>query len=239
MSSEGKCMKALKCEMCNGNDFVKQDGLYVCQFCGTKYTADEAKKLMIDGEVEVKGVMTLDKLAKNGEMLLKLGKHQDAKNVFHKLSCDYPEDYRGWWGMARAESAVSEKSLDVQEYIKAALAVAPKEEKERLEKESALLLKKLGVKNSDKAVKALEEPDGKRGSKKLFGVLTVLFFILLFVAAVVTGYFIYTTGAACVDDYRNGFDLDWFKPALLTVVFLAITILFGLLASIFRGKRKK
>lgn len=41
-------MKAIVCEMCKSNDIVKQDGLYVCQNCGTKYTPDEATKLMVD-----------------------------------------------------------------------------------------------------------------------------------------------------------------------------------------------
>ena len=39
-------MKALVCEMCGGNELIKQDGLYVCQHCGTKYTIEEVKKLM-------------------------------------------------------------------------------------------------------------------------------------------------------------------------------------------------
>lgn len=53
-------MKALKCEMCGSNDLVKQEGLYVCQNCATKYTVEEAKKLMIEGTVEVKGTVTID-----------------------------------------------------------------------------------------------------------------------------------------------------------------------------------
>ena len=53
-------MKALKCEMCGSNDVVKQDGLYVCQNCGTKYTVEEAKKLMIEGTVDVKGTVKID-----------------------------------------------------------------------------------------------------------------------------------------------------------------------------------
>ena len=48
-------MKALACEMCGSNDVVKQDGLYVCQHCGTKYTLEEARKLMIEGAVDVTG----------------------------------------------------------------------------------------------------------------------------------------------------------------------------------------
>ena len=48
-------MKALTCEMCNSVDVVKQDGMYVCQSCGTKYTVEEAKKMMIEGTVDVSG----------------------------------------------------------------------------------------------------------------------------------------------------------------------------------------
>lgn len=57
-------MKAIVCEMCSSNDVVKQDGVYVCQSCGTKYTPDEARKLMIEveGPVDVSGsTVKLDK----------------------------------------------------------------------------------------------------------------------------------------------------------------------------------
>ncbi|MCR4637084.1 MAG: TFIIB-type zinc finger domain-containing protein [Butyrivibrio sp.] len=49
-------MKAIVCEMCGSNDVVKVDGVYVCQACGTKYSVEEAKKLM----VEVSGTVSLD-----------------------------------------------------------------------------------------------------------------------------------------------------------------------------------
>jgi hypothetical protein len=50
-------MKAIVCEMCNSNDVIKQDGLYVCQCCGTKYSPEEAKKLLVElsGTVDVSG----------------------------------------------------------------------------------------------------------------------------------------------------------------------------------------
>ena len=53
-------MKALKCEMCGQTDLVKQDGFFVCQFCGTKYTVEEAKKMMIEGTVDVQGTVKID-----------------------------------------------------------------------------------------------------------------------------------------------------------------------------------
>ena len=46
-------MKALKCEMCGSNDVVKQEELFVCQNCGTKYTIEDARKMMVEGTVKV------------------------------------------------------------------------------------------------------------------------------------------------------------------------------------------
>ncbi len=48
-------MKQLTCEMCGGTDLIKQDGIFVCQNCGTKYSVEEAKKMMIEGTVDVTG----------------------------------------------------------------------------------------------------------------------------------------------------------------------------------------
>jgi len=41
-------MKQLVCEMCGGNDLIKQDGVFVCQNCKTKYSVEEAKKMMVE-----------------------------------------------------------------------------------------------------------------------------------------------------------------------------------------------
>lgn len=54
-------MKQLTCEMCGSTDVVKQDGFFVCQTCGCKYSVEEAKKMMIEGTVEVQGTVQVDK----------------------------------------------------------------------------------------------------------------------------------------------------------------------------------
>lgn len=46
-------MNKLKCEMCGGTNFIKQDGVFVCQYCGCKYTVEEAKKMMVSGTVAI------------------------------------------------------------------------------------------------------------------------------------------------------------------------------------------
>ena len=54
-------MKALTCEMCGSTNLVKDGGVFVCQSCGTKYSVEEAKKMMVEGTVEVKGTVKVDK----------------------------------------------------------------------------------------------------------------------------------------------------------------------------------
>lgn len=51
-------MKQLVCEMCGSKDLIKDDGVFVCQSCGCKYSVEEAKKLLIEG-VEIKGTVNV------------------------------------------------------------------------------------------------------------------------------------------------------------------------------------
>ena len=48
-------MKRLTCEMCGSTDLLKQDGVFICQSCGCRYSTEEAKKMMVEGTVDVSG----------------------------------------------------------------------------------------------------------------------------------------------------------------------------------------
>ena len=52
-------MKKLTCEMCGATDLLKHDGVFVCQSCGCKYSIEEAKRIMLDGGVEVSGSVSI------------------------------------------------------------------------------------------------------------------------------------------------------------------------------------
>ena len=52
-------MKQLTCEMCGSTDLMKQDGVFVCQTCGTKYSVEEAKKMMVEGTIDVQGTVKI------------------------------------------------------------------------------------------------------------------------------------------------------------------------------------
>ena len=84
-------MKKLVCEMCGSNDLLKKDGVFECQSCGTKYTVEEAKKMMVDGIVNVEGTVKIDNsnridnLIKNGKTLYKDSKFDEAYSLFSEV----------------------------------------------------------------------------------------------------------------------------------------------------------
>ena len=65
-------MQAMVCEMCHSNDLVKQDGLYVCQHCGTKYTVEEARKLL--------GTVKIDKTEETEKLLILARRAREDNN---------------------------------------------------------------------------------------------------------------------------------------------------------------
>ena len=65
-------MKAMVCEMCQSNDIVKQDGMFVCQHCGTKYSVEEARKLL--------GSVKIDKTEETEKLLLLARRARDEEN---------------------------------------------------------------------------------------------------------------------------------------------------------------
>lgn len=56
-------MKQLICEMCGSADLIKDGGVFVCQSCGCKYSVEEAKRMMIEGTVDVQGTVKVDNSA--------------------------------------------------------------------------------------------------------------------------------------------------------------------------------
>ena len=74
-------MKKLTCEMCGSTNLVKQDGMFVCQDCGTKYSIEEAKKMMIEGTVEVAGTVKIDR-SDNYNNLVQLARDAIADGRF-------------------------------------------------------------------------------------------------------------------------------------------------------------
>lgn len=96
-------MKKIKCEMCDSIDFVKQDGMFVCQECGMKYSVEEARKLMIEVDdlnapvAPVKAIVetpfvapvvnnesVLENYLTNARRAFKNGDYEEAERYFNK-----------------------------------------------------------------------------------------------------------------------------------------------------------
>lgn len=78
-------MKRLTCEMCGSTDLMKQDGVFVCQSCGTKYSIEEAKKMMVEGTVDVSGstikVDSTDELSNLYQLARRARRENNAQNA--------------------------------------------------------------------------------------------------------------------------------------------------------------
>ena len=92
-------MKRLTCEMCGSTDLVKQDGVFVCQSCGCKYSVEEAKKLMIDGTVEVTGTVKVDTSDKLKNLYISArqardsGNEETAKRLYNTILQEDPTNW--------------------------------------------------------------------------------------------------------------------------------------------------
>ena len=73
-------MKQLTCEMCGSTNLLKEDGVFVCQSCGTKYSVEEAKKMMVEGTVEVVGTVKVDNSDKIDNYLRMAQSAMDSSN---------------------------------------------------------------------------------------------------------------------------------------------------------------
>lgn len=80
-------MKQLTCEMCGSTELIKQDGVFVCQSCGTKYSVEEAKKMMIEGTVEIVGTVRIDNSGSYDKFI------ELARNAFEDSRYESAYDY--------------------------------------------------------------------------------------------------------------------------------------------------
>ena len=46
-------MKKLTCEVCGSTEIKKEDSVYVCESCGCKYSIDDVRKLLVEGDITV------------------------------------------------------------------------------------------------------------------------------------------------------------------------------------------
>jgi hypothetical protein len=98
-------MARLVCEMCGGTDLIKQDGVFVCQSCGCKYSVEEARKMMTGGPADIPDTKPdrspeAVNILKNADLTFADGNYTEAFDLYSQVLNFYPEDahsilYRG------------------------------------------------------------------------------------------------------------------------------------------------
>lgn len=107
-------MKQLTCEMCGGVDLIKTDGYFVCQHCNTKYTVEEAKKMMIEGTVDVQGTVKVDNSAFVEKYLA------NARRAKQKEDWDEVEKY---YNMVEQNDPTNIEAIFYSSYAKAIISL--------------------------------------------------------------------------------------------------------------------
>ena len=98
-------MAALICDICGGNLVMDSSGEYaLCESCGMKHTKERVRTKVqeIQGVVEVtKGEAEKERLLKNAETFINLNEEKKALDIYTQLTNEYPDEYRGWLGIAK------------------------------------------------------------------------------------------------------------------------------------------
>ena len=122
-------MKQPTCEMCGGTDLMKQDGVFVCQNCGMKYSVEEAKKMMIEGNVDIQGTVQIDNSSFVQKYLL------NARRAFDKEDWEEVEKY---YNMVEQNSPDNIEAVFFSAYGKAMLALTDSDYYKRQQKFTVL-----------------------------------------------------------------------------------------------------
>lgn len=148
-------MKQLTCEMCGSTELMKQDGVFVCQTCGTKYSVEEAKKMMVEGTVEVAGTVKVDDSAKIenyytiAENAYDASNKKEAESYCNKIIEVDPNNYKAWLLKGRAAGWQSTlANIRVEESVNCfnkAINNAPEDKVEEVKKVASDEISKLSL----------------------------------------------------------------------------------------------
>ena len=96
-------MKRMYCEMCNGTNLQKEDGVFVCKSCGCKYTVEEAKKMMVEVDnakemmVEVSNNKKLANLYERARKSLEVDDLEHAAEYYKQILDENPKDWEAYF----------------------------------------------------------------------------------------------------------------------------------------------
>lgn len=157
-------MKKIVCELCEGTTFVKEGGMFVCQGCGTSYSAAEAKNMMreVDGDAPAPAPTAapatpgfnpvqqqVDNMLVLATNAFEADNNKEAENYCNQIIALDTKCYKAW--LLKGKAAGWQSTLQNQRITEAAHAFAqaidcaPEEEKEAVKNDAIDQLKRLGI----------------------------------------------------------------------------------------------
>lgn len=101
------------CEMCGNNNIIKQDGVFVCQYCGTKYSVEDAKKLFIEGVVKIDNSDNIEKHITNARRAKEIQDWSEAARYYSMVEENNPTNIEAifYTSYSRARHALIESDF--------------------------------------------------------------------------------------------------------------------------------
>ena len=157
-------MKKIVCELCEGTEFTKENGMFVCHGCGTRYTAEEAKNMMREVEgaapvvtgASVVGVPVVNPNQQQLENILILASTayeasnlQEAENYCNKAIELDATSYKAWFLKGKAvgwSSTIGKLRIEeaAHSFCKA-IDFAPEDERDSIKDQAVEEIQKLGL----------------------------------------------------------------------------------------------
>ncbi|MHA3684210.1 CFI-box-CTERM domain-containing protein [Leucobacter sp. HY1908] len=106
-------MQAMVCQLCSGNSFSKLDEFFQCDYCRTKYSPTEARKLLVEGTVRLDRTDDVGKYLTIADNAIAAGNPSEAYEYANRALEVDPASAQGWLvkGCAVGWSAVPAQGL--------------------------------------------------------------------------------------------------------------------------------
>lgn len=148
------------CELCGSNEFTKDDdGLFVCDYCRTKYTPAQARSMLVEGTVTLDKSQEYDSLFSLANIAWEAGNFVDALSYSNRVLEINPTSKDAW--LLKGKSAAKLSSLNESRYTEMksaftqALNNSAPEEKNELSIELSSLMTQTALSNFDSSLRTV------------------------------------------------------------------------------------
>ena len=148
------------CELCGSNEFTKDDdGLFVCDYCRTKYTPAQAKSMLVEGTVTIDKTQEYDSLFSLANVAWEAGNFVEALSYSNRVLEIKPTSKDAW--LLKGKSAAKLSNLNESRYTEIASAFtqavnnSSPEQKSELSNELSLLMTQTTFGNFESSLKTV------------------------------------------------------------------------------------